>query len=198
MTRSSRGYGQCWKEPLIIGSFYRPPNAGQSNLEQLPTSLRDIQTKFKNAILLIAGNFNIADINWDDRIVKPCPTESSKCSLQLDICNEFFLYQMVKEFTQIQDATKHILDLVFTTHPNCVARCKVVADINSKPNINKKIPRKLFLFGKADIPSMKSDMIHFQQSFFNCDPLSHTVQENWDMLTSEIKVLVNQDDLLQT
>ena len=39
---------------------------------------------------------------------------------------------------------------------------------------------------------MKSDMINFQHSFFNCDPLSHTVQKNWDILNSEIKALVNK------
>ena len=62
------------RKSLNIGSFYRPPNSAPSNLEQPATSLRDIQAKFKNAILLIAGDFNLADIDWDDRIVKPYAT----------------------------------------------------------------------------------------------------------------------------
>ena len=134
------------RKPLIIGSFYRPPNSAPSNLELLATSLRNTQAKFKNAILLIAGDFNLADIDWDDRIVIPYATESPKCVLLLDVCNEFFLDQMVKESSRIQDTIKHVLDLVLTTHPNFIAHCKVVAgisnhevissSINSKPNLN--------------------------------------------------------------
>ena len=62
------------RKPLIIGSFYRPSNSAPSNLEQLATSLRNTQAKFKNAILLIAGNFNLADTDWDDHIIKPYAT----------------------------------------------------------------------------------------------------------------------------
>ena len=68
-------------KPLIIGTFYRPPKSAASNLQQLADNIADIQVMYKNAILVVAGDFNLADINWTDRTVKPYANESSKCQL---------------------------------------------------------------------------------------------------------------------
>ncbi len=91
--------------PLIVGSFYRPPNSAPSNLTQLADNI----VKFKNAVLVVAGDFNLAD-------------ESSKCSLLLEICNDHFLDQTVKEPTRISDAAHNILDLVLTSHSNFIEK----------------------------------------------------------------------------
>ena len=56
-------------------------------------------------MLLIAGDFNLGDIDWSNRSVKPYANESSKCAALLDVCNEFFLDQAVTEPTRISDAT---------------------------------------------------------------------------------------------
>lgn len=137
--------------PLIIGSFYRPPNSAPSNLQQLADNIVEIQHKFKNAVLVVAGDFNLGDIDWIHREVKPYANESSKCSLLLDICNEHFLDQTVTEPTRIADATQNILDLVLTSHSNFIETCSVTDGIsdhlmvcftlNLKPKANKKQPR---------------------------------------------------------
>ena len=56
-------------KPLIIGSFYRPPKSAPINIQQLSDSIADIKTKFKNAVILIAGDFNLGDIDWSNRSV---------------------------------------------------------------------------------------------------------------------------------
>ncbi|XP_072048592.1 uncharacterized protein [Amphiura filiformis] len=188
-------------QPLIIGSFYRPPRSPSANLDQLSITLSEIQSKFKNAIVILAGDFNLADIDWSEREVKKYAIEPSKCGLLLNICHEFFLDQKVTEPTRISGATKNILDLVLTSHPNFVDSCKAVAGlsdheavsftINTKPRINKKVQRKVFLFGKADMTSIQSEMTDFQHYFLDSDPSSRSVQENWDMFTDELKSVMD-------
>ena len=136
------------QRPLVIGSCYRSPYSPSVNLDQLATSLSSIQSQFKNATVILAGDFNLVDIDWVEREVKPYAIEPAKCFLLLDICNEYFLDQMVTEPTRISGATKNILDLVLTSHPHFIDSCKVVAGlsdheavcftINSKPKIKKK------------------------------------------------------------
>lgn len=65
-------------KPLIIGSFYRPPNSPPANIQHLSDSLASIQSKFKNAILIVGGDFNLADIDWTNRSVRPYAVESAK------------------------------------------------------------------------------------------------------------------------
>ena len=55
---------------LIIGSFYRPPSSDPANLRELARSLSNIHAKFKEAIVVLAGDFNLADIDWTNRLVK--------------------------------------------------------------------------------------------------------------------------------
>ena len=136
--------------PLVIGSFYRPPKSPATNLQELSSTLPDIKAKFKNAVIILAGDFNLADVDWENWCVKPYPIEGPKCSALLDICNDNFLDQMVTKPTRISGATKNILDLVLTTHPGFISNCSVsagisdheVADfcVNLKPRFNKKVP----------------------------------------------------------
>jgi hypothetical protein len=189
-------------KPLIIGSFYRPPSSAPSNLHALSDSIDEIQQKYKNAVVVIGGDFNLADIDWINRVVKPYAIEPSKCSLLLNICNDHFLDQSVKKPTRIVDKARNILDLVLTTHSNFVEDCDVTGGIsdhlmpiftlNLKPKYNKKQPRKVFLYSKADKTSLHSDMAAFQTSFFNNSPDQHTVQENWDLFKNEITNLMNK------
>ena len=144
------------QKPLIIGVFYRPPKSPAVNLEHLEASLANIRKKFKNAIITVAGDFNLADIDWPNRSVKPYATESTKCATLLEICNEYFLDQMVTEPTRISGATKKILDLVLTSHPNFIERCKVSSGIsdheavtftmNLNPKFTKNTKESLYVW----------------------------------------------------
>eukprot|EP00057_Strongylocentrotus_purpuratus_P009574 XP_011664048.1 PREDICTED: uncharacterized protein LOC105438213 [Strongylocentrotus purpuratus] len=188
---------------LIIGSFYRPPNSDLANLHGLAQSLSDICAKFKDPILIVGGDFNLADVDWTKRTVKPYATEAAKCSMLLDICNDFFLDQMVRDPTRISGSTKNILDIFLTSHPNFIRNCKVTAglsdheavtfEINSKPRLAKKATRKIYIFSKANV----ADLLHvcdirtFQVDFLSSNPSSRSVQENWDYFRSKIILLMD-------
>ncbi len=114
-------------KPLIIGSFYRPPNSPDSNLQELNTSLSEIGTRCKNAVIILCGDFNLDGVDWVNRTVKPYAKEATKCSKLLDICNDNFLDQMVIKPTRISGATKSILDLVLTSHPGFITNSIVMS-----------------------------------------------------------------------
>ena len=51
------------RKPPITGSFYRPPKSPASNLQHLANSLEEIESQFKVTILIIGGDFNLANID---------------------------------------------------------------------------------------------------------------------------------------
>lgn len=185
---------------LVIGSFYRPPKSDPTNLQELERSLANMYARFKETVVILGGDFNLADIDWTNRVVKPYATEATKCALLLDICNDFFLDQLVTEPTRISGNTKNILDLVLTSHPGHITNCEVTAGIsdhdavtfllNSTPKRTKKMPRKIYLFSKANIPNLQSAIDTWQQDFLSSNPGSRSVQENWDIFKSKITLFM--------
>ena len=57
-------------ETLVIGSFHRPPGPSPDNLRQLDAALSDIHSKFKSAVILLEGDFNLGDTDWSNSTVK--------------------------------------------------------------------------------------------------------------------------------
>ncbi|XP_072182159.1 uncharacterized protein [Diadema setosum] len=54
----------------------------------------------------------------------------------------------------------------------------VVCDVDLHPSINKKQPRRIFIYSKGDIEGMRSDFKTFQDQFF-CVNHQQTTNENW-------------------
>ena len=67
----------CWaeiqtvSEPLIIGTFYRPPGTPEETLHQLDTSLNKIQNNGNPKHILLGGDFNVPQINWATNSLNP-------------------------------------------------------------------------------------------------------------------------------
>ena len=56
------------KMPLC--SFYRPSDkTSLEYLEKVKEELSDLRQNFKNAVLLIGGDFNLPDIDWNNNTV---------------------------------------------------------------------------------------------------------------------------------
>jgi exonuclease III len=54
-----------------IGSFYRPPNSTPEALQELRTSIEKVKQKSKIKPIILAGDFNLPHIDWDNNTVKP-------------------------------------------------------------------------------------------------------------------------------
>ena len=118
--------------------------------------------------VIIGGDFNFADINWDSwSTTKPSTATDHRYFLKFLL--EKSLSQLVKVVTW--PLSNSILDLITTTNPNLVNNIEthtgisdhhlVTFDICMKTKYQTKPPRKLFNFQKADTNSLKSKVLYF-------------------------------------
>lgn len=96
---------------ILIGAVYRPPGATSDVIDALNDFLHHLRIQNKNAI--IAGDFNVADVKWDEMM--PGQREREAALGLLDLCFSHGLQQVVREYTRVQGNSKSVLDLLFLT-----------------------------------------------------------------------------------
>ena len=162
---------------MLLCSYYRPPDkTSEEYLNMVKEEFTDLRKKFKNAVFIIGGDFNLPDINWNKNTVtnKSYPYRVSQTFL--DIAQELGLEQMV-DFPTRQDNT---LDLVLTSHPGFKIRCKplppigpksdhdiVLFDTSHQPYRARPTRRKIFLWKKADFDGLRSTVAEASRSFLS-------------------------------
>ena len=99
--------------PILLGTFYRPPNSDPSILNSLNHSLLSINTDYS---IVLCGDFNLPHINWST--VTPSLSSPAAAALLCSLVNDNFLTQMVN-FPTRHDS---ILDLVLVNHTNIISR----------------------------------------------------------------------------
>ena len=143
----------------MVGYFYRPPNKGVSPILELEIQLSEITDTFRNipkTTLILGGDFNAGGIDLETGIV---PDDSPNILLHgklVEVISEAGLRQMQREPTRGQNP----LNLLCCNKPSLVKACIsmpgisdlsiVLADCDLKATINKKPPRKVYQWSKAD------------------------------------------------
>ncbi|XP_040067998.1 uncharacterized protein LOC120841201, partial [Ixodes scapularis] len=90
---------------VVEGVVYRPPNSDHKCLYNLYDYM---QQHIKNQRIIMAGNFNIPEVNWDS--LQLCTITSDAI---LYFLFAFNLSQIVREPTRVQGTSSSLLDLVF-------------------------------------------------------------------------------------
>ena len=178
--------------PLFL--LHRPPDNNMDPLVALDESLQKLSVYSNGSPnLLIAGDFNLPDIDWAQGSLKSsCVYTTTVSYKMLDIARDNYISQVNLHPTR----EKNILDLIFVTSPDLATNiCTspgmsyhdiVLADINIKIKINKKQPRLVNLYNKAWWPALKADLYSYQQKFLNSNPQERSVEENWKSLRDAI------------
>ena len=158
-------------KPILVGSFYRPPNSDRDYLGNLRISLEKIsQSKFSN--IWLAGDFNCGDIVWETQSVLPGSNKAAICRDLIDITNDYGFEQIVEGPTR----GKKTLELFFITNPTLVVKSSLLPGIsdhdgipvlllNSKPSTTKQKPRKVYLYNKADTTELKAEVLGISSDF---------------------------------
>ena len=103
---------------IFFASYYRPPSDHLASLEALQASLTKLYRSHKNTPnVVIAGDFNLPDIDWDNQQTTNTRT-ASKHNKLLEIISEFGLQNMVNDPTRIESG--NILDLILTSNPSII------------------------------------------------------------------------------
>ena len=156
--------------------------------------------RHQNCDFIIAGDFNLPSIEWNDGQEAILPNATYGHNLNevfIDTINNHNLEQFVNSPTR----QNHILDLVFASTPSLIKDHHnapgmsdheiVMLSIDCKcPLINKKAPRRVYFYHKGDMWGLKSELQEFQEHFCASDPLQNSVEENWQLLKDAIQNVI--------
>ena len=78
----------------------------------------------------IGGDFNLADIDWNDECVQPYPSHGAQCQQLLTIRKDAFLSQIVTEPTRITETSVSYLELFCTSNDTLVNQTRVIPSIS--------------------------------------------------------------------
>ncbi|CAC5373372.1 unnamed protein product [Mytilus coruscus] len=146
-----------------ITSFYRPPNKTNNKyVERTITEIQNLRNNNKRSTFLLGGDFNLPDIDWEKNEIKgnQLPQIINRAFLQVSA--DLSIQQINSNTTR----GNNILDLIFTSHPGLIERCKtlppignsdhdiVLVDISANVNKPKPTKRKIYLWKKADLKSI--------------------------------------------
>ena len=161
---------------LVLAAFYRPPDmVDEKDLEAVYTEFTDLRKQYRNSMYILAGDFNIPDIDWNALTVKNNNQYPLRVSQTfLDIAQDMSLEQIV-DFPTRGD---NLLDLVFTSHPSHKIRCKPLPPVGPKSDHDivlldtslqavrtKPVKRKIYLWKKADTDGIKANLSNYSTEF---------------------------------
>ncbi len=185
---------------MFVGSFYRQPDHRVDQLESLDKALSQVSSKIKDntdCTVLLGGDFNTGDINWDTHSVDPNSDRKAPNEKVLEILDEYDLTQVQREPTR----EGKVLDLFCTNKPSLVKSMHtlpgisdhniILADCELKPVINKKPPRKIQSWSKANWSKIREECSKFANDFKE-SYLSRSPDENYKEFTSFIDKVIDK------
>jgi hypothetical protein len=179
---------------LYLGCFYRAPDSNVDSIWNLYDTIAQLYSSTNNSTprkLLICGDFNCKNINWDTEEDVPTLTASSRVSsCLLDLIHTFDLKQFVRKATRVTSTSSSILDLVLTnmhdgivdihTIPGLSDHRSVVGTLTLPLKQKSTQRRVLHQFLKTDWESFKS----YVQSHLHLDSVipvdeEYNVDSEW-------------------
>ena len=174
------------QKTYLVGCFYDAPSDCLSSLSEFLTVL-DHRAQLHNSRVLVGGDFNLPDINWDCMLTKVGGRCQNKNDMLLSVLNTCGLEQMIKTPTGVTNNSSNILDLFITNipqHVSQIASCVGISDhlaiiihledISRRP----KVKRNIKLFHKADFDQINYRFYQHYLEFLD-GATARTVNENW-------------------
>ena len=174
---------------IFFASYYRPSSDHLASLEALQASLTKLYRSHKNTPnVVIAGDFNLPDIDWDNQQTTNTRT-ASKHNKLLEIIGEFGLQQKygkrpkTHRIWQHSGSHTHLHPIHHHQHtyttPGMSDHEAVTFEVNVNPIRNRKPPHKVFKYKSADWCKLKNGISKLTDEYFDSDPNSQDVNTNW-------------------
>ena len=116
---------------MIVGVYYRPPNASVDSLHELRNSISKVKDKYPRAKIFLGGDFNLPGINWESCSHIPLKSHKAECEYLLKTAADFHLEQLNVHPTR----KDNILELIFTSCPETVLSCETGPGISDHDHI---------------------------------------------------------------
>ena len=157
----------------------------------------ELVTANKEKHIVIAGDFNCPDIDWDCLSVQKEAQDKEAQQAIIDLSVDFNLPQVQDKPTR----EDNILDLVFTTNPSLIKSTSntpgisdhdiVVVDSDTKPFYAKQKPRKSFVFSKANWEQLKINITELSAEIVRLYRSGSSVQHLWDIFKKDLMIAIN-------
>jgi len=144
------------KEELILGCVYRSPQSGNNNNKILRDMVKEV-CQIKCTHLLITGDFNYPNIDWNSWSTKGESTDSEEYMF-IEALRDGYVYQHVTQATRGRGSnTPNLLDLVLTNEEDMVTNlehqsplgksdhCMLVFDFEARTTSTSRTYRKYVL-----------------------------------------------------
>ena len=183
--------------PLFVGAYYRRVEDDLESLREFQDSVSRVREHSDNVWVL--GDFNLPMLSWPESSpeMKPDCSHKQVYDFFLSTIADYNFTQVVTEPTR----KDNILDLFLTTNPTLINKVNcspglgdhdvVSAEALLKPTLHKQKPRKVFIFSKADWPTLKAKMKLYLQSFLS-NHYGQTVEQLWTDFTTTLDKLVQE------
>ena len=179
--------------PTVLAAYYRPPTKhDEKYLETVYKEFTHLKQLTKNGNIWIAGDFNLPDIDWKSMSVATSIYPIRLNKFLLDTIQELDLEHVVN-FPTRQDS---ILDLVLTSHPSLVNRCKplpgisdhdiVLIDANVRATRTRTPKRTIYLWKTANTQELQDEVRTSMEDFSSNE--FPTIDDMW---TSFKSILLN-------
>ena len=177
---------------LYLSSFYMP-HRNMNDIKNLDSSLKKLSESNKSKHILLAGDFNCPDIDWNTLTVRPnAPDREIQKSL-IELSIEHGLTQVHSQPTR----QENVLDLVFTDNPSLIKNSQsipgisdhaiVVTDSDVKPIYNKQKSRKVYLFSKANWEEIKKACVQLSDNIIIMVQNKENIEELWNTFKTGIQ-----------
>ena len=145
-----------------------------------------------NSVIILGGDFNVPHVDWSIGKVLPGCTKKQPHKRILEVLADQHLTQIKHEATR----HKNILDLYCTNKPSLGKHNTVISGISDheivvidaalRPQFNKKVPRKVYVYAKAKWDSIKQDMRNFTEQL-STNLTNKDVNTNWSLLKQHLR-----------
>ena len=113
---------------ITIGNIYRSPNNSNEDNTMIMNYIKEASNEDKSNLILV-GDFNFPNINWETWVTKTENTESQDY-LFLECIRDAYLTQHITENTRARGAdTPHLLDLILSNDENIISNISYEAPL---------------------------------------------------------------------
>ena len=186
------------EKSIYVGTFYRPIHSDLPSLCELEKSLQKIGKDCDSNSLLLAGDFNQPNIDWNQNTISGSNASSEAAKILLDVANSHNFTQLVQSPTR----DNNILDLAFTNNVSIITSTKVIPGLSDHDiveitlNISpprKKLPkRKIYLRKKANTEQIQDDLIKLKSNYFSKFSDSD-VDSKWNFFENKVNKIINHN-----
>jgi hypothetical protein len=179
----------------LVGAYYRPPSDRTTNTVKTLDKILDQLDP--NSPIILGGDFNAGDINWEDNTVTPGSDRKALCEELIQTLGKHDLEQLQREPTRDQA----ILDLYCTNRPGLIKSLStipgisdhniIVADSDLRARLAKKPKRSINQWTKANWDSIHQETAQFQEDFMNSYK-GRSVEENYTEFCNHIESITKQ------